>query len=873
MLITGKKMINNKKLSKRIGLSVALASMIGLTNMAFAAPPIYPVVVDNDYSRMMAGLNIPANAAQIGAWSGLIQWPIISIHSNLLPDGRLLTFGAPLGRDAQDGRTLVFWNPKLGVGPISRNFTPNPQGVDSFCASAVLMNDGRLLATGGGSFAGGTSREGVQIDYRSNQSIRDFNVNAARWYGTMTKLPDGRAVFTGGGVPYAPGDPNIVGTTPAHSSTPEIYTPGQGWRSLLGAFSIDAFGAAQTRWWYPRQWVTPTGSIFGISTEKMWEMRVGGAGSIRTIGDFKRTPNNDTRPNVGQTSTAVMFDTGRVIQVGGNGHFNGWQTQSSNQATIFDFNNIGRGTVTVRETNPMNFPRQWHNAVVLPNGRVLVAGGTRFADEAGANAVLPAEIWDPVTGRWTIAASLSDYRGYHSSSALLPNGAVFMGGTGAPGPRAGLDAEIFYPPYFFRSVGGRSELAPRPQIISLSRNSANYNEEIDLQLDNPADIASVSFIAVGSTTHSFDSNQRFTRLTFTRTPNGLRVRMPANANLAPPDYYQLSVVNRAGVPSISTMIGLNSAAPIQSSATGFVALNLNSTIKIKASNNDPDLMVRHVNYGTRIDPININSSIIDHNGSNYIVRAGRGNPACYSFESIDQRGYFLQHRAFRIDLIAQEDNDISRNGSTWCAKPALNGLPGAVSFESIDWPNHYIRHADFALSMSNFDGSQQVANDGSFYIQNLFNGLPTGATVKIQSSNFPDRMIRHFNFNARLDIINSTSPTIDLLDSTFILREGRGDRACFTFEAANLPGHYLQHRAFNIELILGENNTISANGSTFCARPALDGNPDSVSFESIDWPGHYLRHAFFNLGLARQENTAVFNRDASFNLLSGARGL
>jgi galactose oxidase len=865
---------NYSKITKKLGYYLSLGSMLGISSMALAAPPIYPVVVDNDYNRMFTGLNIPANAAQVGVWSGLIPWPIISIHSNMLPDGRLLTFGAPLGRDGQDGRTLVFWNPKLGFGPDSRVIAPNAQNVDSFCASAVLMNDGRLLATGGGSGASGlSSREGTQIDYRTNASIRDFDVNAPRWYGTMTKLPDGRAVFTGGGVPYAPGDPNIRGTTPAHSTTPEIYTPGQGWRSLLGAFSIDAFGAEQTRWWYPRQWVTPIGSIFGISTEKVWEMRVGGDGAIRTIRDFKRTPNNDTRPNVGQTSTAVMFDTGRVLQVGGNGHFNGWQTQSSNQATIFDFRNIGTGAVMITETNPMNFPRQWHNAVVLPNGLVLVAGGTRFADEAGPNTVLPAEIWNPATGRWTVGASLSAYRGYHSSTALLPNGTVFMGGTGAPGPRVGLDAEIYYPPYLFRSVNGRSELAPRPEIISLSKNSATYNEQIELQIGEGDDVAAVSFIAVGSTTHSFDSNQRFSRLAFTRTANGVRVTMPANANLAPPDYYHLSIINRAGVPSVSTMIGLNSAAPIQSRSSGYVSLNLNSTIKLKVTNNDPDLMVRHVNYGTRIDPINVNSSTIDHNGSNFIVRAGRGNPGCYSFESIDQRGHFLQHRNYRIEIIREQDNAISRNSSTWCVRPALSGLPGAISLESLDQPNFYMRHANFLMRMDNFDGSELLANDASFYVQNLSNQLPTNSVVKLQSTNSPDRMIRHFNFNAQLDIINSGSSTIEKLDSSFILREGRGNRACFTFEAANIPRHYLQHRAFNIGLIAGADNTISRNGSTFCARPALDGNPDSVSFESQDWPGHYLRHAFFNLSLARRENTELFNRDASFNLLSGASGL
>jgi len=850
--------------------SLILATLLGLSQHAMAAPPIYPIVVDNDYSRMLAGLNIPANAAQVGVWSGLIPWPVNSIHSNMLPDGRVLTFGGPLGADGQDGRTLVFWNPKLGFGPQSRIISPNAQNVDSFCASAVVMNDGRLLATGGASgISGLSSREGTQIDYRTNGSIRDFDTNAARWYGTMTKLPDGRAVFTGGGVPYAPGDPNIVGTTPAHSSTPEIYTPGQGWRTLVGAFSIDAFGAQQTRWWYPRQWVSPTGSIFGISTEKVWDMNVAGNGSIRTLRNFKTTPNNTTRPNVGQTSTAVMFDRGRILQVGGNGHFNNWPTQSSNQATIFDINALATTGLRVTETNPMNFPRQWANTVVLPNGHVVVAGGTRFADAADVNTVLPAEIWNPATGRWTIGANLSAYRGYHSSTVLLPNGTMFMGGTGAPGPRLGLDAEVYFPPYLFTSVNGRSVLAARPEITSLSKNAVTYNEAINLQIGDGNNVASVSLIAVGSTTHSYDSNQRFMRLAFTPIANGVRVVMPANANLAPPGYYMLSIVNAAGVPSVSTMIGINAVAPVQTRAS--VTLDINSTIKIKVSNNLPDLMIRHVNFGTRIDPINAASSAVDRAGSSFIVRAGRGNNLCYSFESIDQRGFFLQHENFGIRLIQAQENTASRNGSTFCAKPALSGLTGAMSFESLDWPGYFIRHREFLLEIAPATADIANSQSSSFYTQPVSNPLPIDATVKLQSTNFPEQMMRHFNFEALLDPINAGSSFVDQIDSSFRLRRGRGNAACYSFEAVNLPGFYLQHQNFGLRLIQGQNNPVSINGSTFCARPALNGNPDSVSFESLDQPGFYIRHAFFNLGIAPRETAGVYLQDASFNLLSGGK--
>lgn len=529
---------------------------------ALAQQAVYPVVADQAADPLLANLAIPANAAQAGMWSRVFDTPIVSIHASVLPDGRILTFGAAPGGNVQDGRTLVFWDPRKGVGGNAFQIVPNVQNVDSFCASATLMPDGRLLASGGASREGPfSSRESMSLDWKTSAPVRDFDLAAPRWYGTMIKLPDGRAIITGGGAPYANADPNRPDAAPDISSTPEIYTPGHGWHSLVGAYSTDAFGAKNARWWYPRQWVSPTGSVFGISTEKMWEMQTGGNGSIRTISNFKTAADNNTRPNVGPTSTAVMFDTGKIIQVGGNGYYNGYPTNSSAAATVFDITAIGNGRVTTSETAPMANPRQWGNATVLPTGKVLVTGGSRYADDAGGNAVLASETWDPATGRWTAGASSAVYRGYHSIAALLPNGTVMLAGGGVPGPVRNSNAEIYYPAYLFRQQGGGSVLAARPRIVSASTATTGFGQAIDVQTGTGDDIAEVSLIAVSSVTHSFDSNQRRMKLAFRKTENGINVTMPNSPNLAPPGYYLMSVINTAGTPSAGFMVAIGAAAP------------------------------------------------------------------------------------------------------------------------------------------------------------------------------------------------------------------------------------------------------------------------------------------------------------------------
>lgn len=123
-----------------------------------------------------------------------------------------------------------------------------------------------------------------------------------------------------------------------------------------------------------------------------------------------------------------MYDLGKIIQVGGNGYNNGNNNPSSADATIFDINDMNN--VKVTETNKMNIPRQWADSSVLPDGRVLVTGGSQVGNANGPNAAFESELWNPSTGKWLLGASAAIFRGYHSTATLLSNGAVLKSGGG-----------------------------------------------------------------------------------------------------------------------------------------------------------------------------------------------------------------------------------------------------------------------------------------------------------------------------------------------------------------------------------------------------------------------------------------------------------
>ena len=63
-----------------------------------------------------------------------------------------------------------------------------------------------------------------------------------------------------------------------------------------------------------------------------------------------------------------------------------------------------------------------HTATLLPNGKVLVAGGY---DSVGSLA--SAELYDPASGTWTATGSLATARASHTAT-LLPNGKVLVAG-------------------------------------------------------------------------------------------------------------------------------------------------------------------------------------------------------------------------------------------------------------------------------------------------------------------------------------------------------------------------------------------------------------------------------------------------------------
>src|SRR5437868_3620013 len=76
---------------------------------------------------------------------------------------------------------------------------------------------------------------------------------------------------------------------------------------------------------------------------------------------------------------------------------------------------------TFDNTGSLNTARGVHTATLLPNGKVLVAGGY------GSGVFASAELYDPASGSWSATGSLHTAR-YGCTATLLPNGKVLVAG-------------------------------------------------------------------------------------------------------------------------------------------------------------------------------------------------------------------------------------------------------------------------------------------------------------------------------------------------------------------------------------------------------------------------------------------------------------
>ncbi len=481
--------------------------------------------------------HLPGNVATLGIFGPAFPWPIIPLHIALLPDGRVLSYGTD--QTGAQGAQLIYdvWDPKLGYGSSSHTALPNTTSTDIFCSAASLLGSGflqnsngsgNLLVTGGDLTVNGVrnySNNNVNIFTPANNTLTaSGQMNYPRWYPSIITLRNGDKLVLGGRP-----SPSDVGNQ--GEPTPEVRSATSGWRTLPGISLI----SNTLEWYYPRGFVGFDGSVILLEhSGAIFRLTTDGAGTMQDTGS-RMAPGVAYYPS-------VMFAPFKVLMV-----------RAGQRAQVVD---LSMSPPVVTDVGNLSYDRIWGNATLLPDGEILVTGGSGVVNEL-TNVAYQAEIFNPYSGpsgTWRLVASASIPRLYHSSTLLLPDGSVLTGGGGAPGPVNELNMEIYYPPYLF-AQDGSGNAAPRPQIVS-APGQLKLGQNFSVTVGSSDKILFVDLIRVGSNTHSFNPEQRLIPVAFSQSGTTVTGSVNFAPEEIPPGYYMLFVVNTNGVPAVATIVSV-----------------------------------------------------------------------------------------------------------------------------------------------------------------------------------------------------------------------------------------------------------------------------------------------------------------------------
>ena len=183
------------------------------------------------------------------------------------------------------------------------------------------------------------------------------DMNNGRWYPTNTTLPTGDVLVTSG----------WIDTQTGVNVEPQVWqTATSSWRNLTAAHLALPF--------YPFMFVAPNGKVFcaGPSqTSRYLDTSGSGAWSVVANSNY----------GVRNWGSAVMYDTGKILMMGGSPcgfYSDSCTTTPTATAEIID---LTAANPTWQYTAPMAGPRKLHNATLLPDGKVLVTGGSRGTED------------------------------------------------------------------------------------------------------------------------------------------------------------------------------------------------------------------------------------------------------------------------------------------------------------------------------------------------------------------------------------------------------------------------------------------------------------------------------------------------------------
>jgi hypothetical protein len=489
----------------------------------------------------------------IGKWDALYPLQVDGIkiaieHAALLHTGKQdIGDFTPKVLFISDEPYTLLWDP---LNENNRDFEllPNSDtGLTSnlVCCGHCFLSNGHLLAVGGGGLSPADAiSEAWKFDpTRHKWNKIDVTMKFRRWYPTCVALQDDRVLVAGGEVPSEPTNMEIYDQT----------------KDTFSSVTVSgAVGAKKFSQKYPGLNLLPGGEIFYTpvgfgecrqialptqETEESGYLKFTGPESGEWTNTGENTRTKGMQVILLQNTTPIV----RIMVIGGG------DAIQSRTAQMIDLSTLP--STWQQPSIEMNEARVHPNVVLLPDNTVFICGG--LTDQGLPSMGGRCELYNPADGTKPEMAPLNYPRHYHSIALLLPNGKVLAAGGSADwgcGESLNNPIEIFSPPYLFKG--------PRPVVTMINRRlvvfptiSLGSTFEIETPDDNIAQVVLVRPMAV---THQTDTEQRVIPLSFERRTDNTLLAMAPNGKppigVLPRGYYILFILNDKGVPSVGRFI-------------------------------------------------------------------------------------------------------------------------------------------------------------------------------------------------------------------------------------------------------------------------------------------------------------------------------
>jgi hypothetical protein len=373
----------------------------GLANLATGGTTAYPIApLATIDSAIPAAAPSPVNSFAPASGTASMNAARGEATATLLPNGKVLIAGGS-GSSGILATTELYDPASNSFAPVSGTASMNTARAD---ATATLLPNGQVLIAGGAPSSGVVSASTEIYDPATNSFAPvsgTASMNLGRQEATATLLPNGKVMIEGG----------INSVFTALAST-ELYDPAtNSFAPVSGTASMNL----------PRQFATatllPNGKVliaggFGLSnylaSTDLYDP---------VANTFAPVSGTATMNTARYEATAILLPNGKVLIAGGFG--------SSNYLASTELYDPATNTFApVSGTATMNTARYFPTATLLPNGKVLIAGGYMAGELAST------ELYDPATNTFAPASGTASMNAAReeATATLLPNGKVLIAG-------------------------------------------------------------------------------------------------------------------------------------------------------------------------------------------------------------------------------------------------------------------------------------------------------------------------------------------------------------------------------------------------------------------------------------------------------------